>query len=289
MAEQIYLADADLERALRDVGQHVAYPETPDLALSVRVRLAAQVPPPARRRWLWLLEPGWRRAAAVALVALLVLVGAGLAISPEARDVVAERLGLKGVTIEHVPEVPTPQATATAEPTRAAGTASPTPPPPGAGLGLGERTSLLEARTQVVFSIQMPSALGAPDAVYRVSQNQVSLVYAPRPGLPANAQAASVGLLLTEFRATLDDTLFGKGVPPNARLEEVQVNGERAFFISGAPHTFFVRDPSGTVRDERSRLAGNTLLWSRRADGLTFRLESALGRDAAIAIAESLR
>jgi hypothetical protein len=267
----------------------VAYPATPDLALAVRVRLAAQVPPRARGRWSWLREPGWRRAVAVALVALLVLVGAGLAISPTARDVVAERLGLKGVTIEHVPEAPTPQPTATAEPTPLPGTPSPTPPPPGVGLGLGQPTSLLEARTQVSFSIQLPSALGVPEAVYRASQNQVSLVYAPRPGLPRNAQAASIGALLTEFRASLDDTLFGKGVPPNARLEEVQVNGERGFFISGAPHTFFVRDANNNLRDERSRLAGNTLLWSRRADGLTFRLESALDRDAAIAIAESLR
>jgi hypothetical protein len=272
----------DLERALSDLGQHLAYPETPDLVLAVRTRLAVQAPP---RRWAWLREPGWQRAVAVALVALLVLVGAGLAISPEARDVVAERLGLRGVTIEHVPEVPTPSP----EPTLAAGTPSPTPPPPGVGLGLGERMSLLEARTQVAFSIQVPSVLGVPDGVYRVNQNQVSLVYAPRTGLPANAQAASVGALLTEFRASLDSTLFGKGVPPNARIEEVVVNGERAFFISGAPHTFFVRDPGGNIRDERSRLAGNTLLWTRSADGLTFRLESALGRDAAIAIAESLR
>jgi hypothetical protein len=128
-----------------------------------------------------------------------------------------------------------------------------------------------------------------PDVVYRINQNQVSLVYAPRTGLPANPQAASVGLLLTEFRASLDDTLFGKGVPPNARLEETRVNGERAFFISGAPHTFFMRDPSGALRDERSRLAGNTLLWSRRQDGLTFRLESALARDAAVSMAESVR
>jgi hypothetical protein len=287
MAEQTYLSDADLERGLAELGRHVAYPETPDLVLAVRTRLAAQTP--TRGRWSWLREPGLRRALAVALAALLVLVGGGLAISPEARDVVAERLGLKGVTIEHVPEVPTPQPTATAEPTRAAGTPSPTPSPPGAALGLGVRMSLLEARTQVAFSIQVPSALGVPDAVYRPNENQVSLVYAPRTGLPPNAQAASVGALLTEFRASLDDTLFGKGVPPNARLEEVQVNGERAFFISGAPHTFFVRDPNNNLRDERSRLAGNTLLWSRRADGLTFRLESALGRDAAVEIAESLK
>src|SRR5881397_220649 len=100
------MADADLERALRDLGQHLAYPDTPDLVVAVRVRLAQQ---PAPRRRSWLVLPVWPRAVAVGLVALLVLVGAALAISPDARDAVAERLGLKGVTIEHVPEVPTPQ------------------------------------------------------------------------------------------------------------------------------------------------------------------------------------
>jgi hypothetical protein len=146
---------------------------------------------------------------------------------------------------------------------------------------------LLEARTQVAFAILLPTELGPPDAVYVASPNQVSLVYAPRAGLPAAPQAASVGLLLTEFRATLQDAFFGKGVPANARLEEVRVGAGRAFFISGAPHSFFYLDPSGQTRDERSRLAGNTLLWEQ--SGLTLRIESALGRDDAIRIAGSVR
>jgi hypothetical protein len=46
-------------------------------------------------------------------------------------------------------------------------------------------------------------------------------------------------------------------------------------------------DPEGQVTPERSRFADRTLLWAR--DGVTLRLESALPRHQAIAIAASLR
>jgi len=143
------------------------------------------------------------------------------------------------------------------------------------------------ARAAVGFAVLLPSALGQPEAVYVRNTDKGSFVYAPRDGLPRAQGAASVGLLLTEFRARLDTTLFGKGVPPGARLEEVQVRGTRGYFISGAPHTFFYRDASNNIQDERSRLAGNTLLWE--ANGITYRLESALDRDAVIRLAESLQ
>jgi hypothetical protein len=297
VADQTFVPDTDLERALLDLGQHVEYPATPDLASRVRVRLT-QMPLPVRRR-AWFFAPGsWQRAAAVAAVAVLVLFGASLAISSEVRNAVAERLGLRGVTIEHVPEMPTPTAAPTAvatplpAPAAAVPSASPlptaTPAPPGAALGLGQRTSLVEARTQAGFPLLVPSALGPPDAVYVLNPNQVSLVYGARPGLPAAPQAANVGALFTVYRATIDQQLlFGKGVPPGARVEEVRVGESRAFFISGAPHVFFVRDARGQVVDDRSRLAGNTLLWEQ--NGLTVRLESALDRDAAMALASTLR
>jgi hypothetical protein len=273
----MFAADADLERALRDLSAHVEFPPTPDLALAVRRRLAVAPAPRSPRRW-FAFEPGWQRALAVAVVAFLVLVGAALAISPAARQAVAERIGLRGVTIEYVPEAPTPGPTSTP---------GPTPPPPGAALGLGTPTTLAEARAAAVFPLLVSADLGEPDAVYLRDANQVSLAYRPREGVLPPTSATGVGLLLTQFRATLDASLFGKGVPPGARLEEVQVNGTRGYFISGAPHVFFYRDSRNQVQDERSRLAGNTLLW--QANGVTYRIESALDRDSAIRIAESLR
>ena len=42
------LSEAALERELAELGRHLAYPPTPDLAAAVRRRLAAAPPPPQR-------------------------------------------------------------------------------------------------------------------------------------------------------------------------------------------------------------------------------------------------
>jgi hypothetical protein len=270
MADATFMADADLERALADLGRRVDFPPTPDIATAVRRRLQK----PKRTPW-WQALPPWPRALGVALVVVLAMAGAALVASPEARQAVADRLGIGGVSVVHVREVPTP------EPTR-----FPTPSPvPGGGLGLGTRVSLDEARARFGAAVLVPE-LGPPDAVY-VMPNEVSLVYAPRPGLPASTQTRGVGLVLTQFRASIDQTLLGqKGLGPNTRLEEVQIAGKRGLWIEGAPH-LFLRAQGGVIRDYPPRLAGNTLLWEQ--DGVTFRLESALDKDAAIRIAESVR
>jgi hypothetical protein len=57
-------------------------------------------------------------------------------------------------------------------------------------------------------------------------------------------------------------------------------------WIEGQPHTVLYRDSDGQVREERSRLAANTLLWEQ--SGLTLRLESSLSKDEAIRIAEGV-
>jgi hypothetical protein len=274
----LHWSDSELEAAMRSLGRDIAFPATPDLAATVRMRLAQQSPVQPRAPWFSL--PLWPRVVAAAVLAVVVLLGAAAAVSPDARQAIAQRLGLRGVAITHVEELPTP----TAEPARVA---TSTPSPPGAGLNLGTRMELEQARGLVGFPLLVPSGLGQPDAVYVFNTNQVSLVYAPRADLPQAPQSISVGLLVTEFRATLDETLFQKGVPPGGRLEEVRVGANRGFWISGVPHSFFYRDPSGNVQQDRSRLAGNTLLWEQ--NGLTLRLESALERDESIRIAESLR
>jgi hypothetical protein len=297
------MAEIDLELSLIDLGRHVEFPRTPDVATVVLRRLQE---PPRRTPWWRGLTP-WPRALAVAFAVVLAVVGAALVASPEARQAVADRLGIGGVSVVHVPEVPTPEpsatptAVSTREPTRLpAASVEPTPlpaapleptrppipsPVPGASLGLGTRVSLDEARQRFGGALLVPD-LGPPDAVY-VMPNDVSLVYAARPGIPASAQTRGVGLVLTQFRASIDQTLLGqKGLGPNTRLEDVQIAGRRGLWIAGAPH-LFLRAPNGDVRDYPARLAGNTLLWEQ--DGVTFRLESGLDRDAALRIAESVR
>lgn len=304
-----FVSEPELERALTDLGRHLAYPPTPNLAASVRSRLEQRQP---RRRPFWEALLPVQRRVALALVALLVIAVAVLAVSPEARTAVADRLGLRGVQIGQVPAVPTlpptapqptaapptapsaqtPVASSAAQPA-AAPVASPSPQPASAGarLNLGERLRLDEARGRVAFQVMVPTALGAPDETYLLTSppgGQVALVYYARPDLLPQASTTGVGLLLTEFQADVHTAgPFGKGVPSGTRLEEVQVNGGRGYWIEGDPHAFFFRDARGQVQTETTRLAGNVLLWEQGS--LTLRLESSLPKDTSLSIAASVQ
>src|SRR5438270_4284714 len=289
MAElQLFPGEQDLERARADLGRELAYPPTPQLAVVVRQRLAEESAarprgrlwPAPLDRYAWrLLRPrdrgGWRwlprldRRLAVGMAAVLALVAVVLAISPQARDAVAGRLGLRGVRIQEVPAVTTPRATQ---------------------LNLGERLTLDQLRLRVAYPVELPATLGAPDEVYLSNTpvgGQAALVYYPRPDLP-QANTTGVGLLLTEFRGNVRSTAaLGKSIPPGSHLEEVQVNGGPGFWIDGDPHTFFYTDARGQILPESTRLAANVLLWEHGE--LTLRVESALPRDTALAIAASVR
>jgi len=197
---------------------------------------------------------------------------------PEARNAIADRLGLQGVLIRWVDEVPSPE-----------------PSQIGAPLLLGRPVTLEQAQEAVDFPVRVPTAAGldAPDEIYLLDQDKgamVSFVYPAAPGLPASDQTG-VGALLTQFRGEADRGLIEKGLPDGGaqatHLEAVSVSGEPGFWISGAPHGFFlVCYDVGECRQERYRLAGNVLLWEQ--DGVTLRLESALSWEAALAIAESV-
>jgi hypothetical protein len=76
----------DLEAALRELD--VEWPATPDLAPAVMTRIAA----PAK--------PSWRKRIVAFLLALVVVGGGTLAVSPAARSTVLEWLGLKSVEIK---------------------------------------------------------------------------------------------------------------------------------------------------------------------------------------------
>jgi RNA polymerase sigma factor (sigma-70 family) len=223
---------------------------------------------------------------AIAILVGAALLGLGLIAWPDARNAIADRLGLRGVSITHVDELPSPLPTPLSTPAPVAPGPTPQPVPVGASLGLGTPVALDQAAERFGAQVLLPATLGPPDAVY-VLNGQVSLAYAARQSLPAVAQAGGVGLLLTEFRASVDTNMMaGKGVPSGTNLQEVQVNGGRGFWIEGAPHLFF-REANGNVRDSPARLAGNTLLWEQ--GGLTLRIESGLQRDPAMGIAEQVR
>jgi hypothetical protein len=258
-----------------------------------------------------------RRGLAFAALALLVALAALIAISPAARGAVAERLGLRGVRIFYLPEptpTPLPAATAVPRPPTAlpvGGGASPAPSaaptsirqppttarPSGTPLPLSERldlgtpVSLNEARSRAGFRVLAPTLpdYARPDLVlYRPFPpgGQVALVYLPRSGLP-ESHNTGVGLLLTEFRGSIERPFVEKGLGPGTRLEQVSVSGGSGFWIAGELHVFIYRDAGGDVRDEERRLAGNVLLWEQ--GGLTLRIEGEVSKDEALRIAASMR
>lgn len=265
--------DARLEAALRDLAGAIDWPTAapagaPDVAQRVRVRLADR--PVRDRRFGWLSRP-WRRALLLALTALLALAAIAGAVG----------LGLPGLRlILAEPSSPPP----TAEPGR-----TPVPGAPGSGLALGDPVTLAAAQALAPGRVRVPAdpVLGPPDAVY-VDQDragQVALVWASRADLPATAEPG-VGLLLMAFDGTLETEYHQKIIGAGTTLTPVRVGGAAGFWIEGDPHVFFYRnDDAGVINDDR-RWVGDALIWS---DGTTtYRIESALGRDATIALAESL-
>jgi hypothetical protein len=260
------MSDRDLEAALLAVGRDLAFPEVPDLAPAVLRRLEEGERAPQRR--LVALPSLFRRPGrrvALALAAVLLLGGGA----------VAGGLLVQGVRILVEPE-------ATAPPP------SPRPSVPlGSFLFLGERTTLAEARRQTDFEVLIPRATGLPDPEVYVDDDppggRVSLVYPEGPGLP-ETEELGVGMLVMEFRARIDRPFLEKVVHEAKLLQEVEVGDAPGYWVEGE-HTVFYLDEEGQPVEERSRLAGNTLLWQRGE--VTLRLESALSMEDAIRLAES--
>jgi len=294
-------SDADLVVALRALDREVAWPAAvpagtePDIARLVRARLESQrvatdgwTDDAGRswRRWRWSLA---RRALVVAIIALLALAAiAG-----------AAGLGLPGLRIIFgEPSAAPSRPSATADSSPAAGSVAPSPTPgssrtavpgpPGLGLGLGELVGLDALDERAGFAVRKPAdpSIGPPDAAWVAPDlnDQVSLVWASSDRVPATLEPG-VGLVLTAFRGTVPDGWFAKTIGPGTTVQLVLVDGHRGYWITGDPHLFFYEGPSGFVDDTR-RWVGDVLLW---ADGpITYRLETSLGHEAAIAIAESM-
>jgi hypothetical protein len=165
------------------------------------------------------------------------------------------------------------------------------PRPLGTGLDLGQKLTLAEAQAHVPYRIVVPhtAGLGPPDAVYLRSgyfDPQVTLIWHARPGLP-RAHETGEGLLLTEFRASIQADLIKKFVSEATAFEPVRVNGGQGFWIAGAPHELAFVDKDGAILEDTVRLAGNVLVWEQGE--LTLRLEGRLGKDQALSIAASIR
>ena len=124
---------------------------------------------------------------------------------------------------------------------------------------------------------------GAPDRV-RITGQRISLIYAPRAGLP-KLGGVDAGAILTESRGAIHGVYLQKLLLGDARAERVRVGGRLGAFISGE-HAYLYETPDGKVRQDRALLAGPTLVWV--AGGRVHRLETAATRAAALRIARSV-
>jgi hypothetical protein len=262
----------DLEQALLELADSLEFPGEDELAERVGARL--DEPQPAASVVL-LRRPAVRRALAVAVAAVLLL-GVVLIASPRARRVAADLLGIGGVEIRSASSVPT-----------SAPVTFPTTLRPDV-LGLGQPTALADGAARLGIPPPVPAALGPPVAAYFAPvprpSGELTLVWAPGPSLPPS-KLAGVGALVTVFEARMEEGYFAKILRPGTTYQRVRVNGRPAAWLAGEPHVFLY--PAGSsVEEEELRLAGNTLLWA--VGPYTYRLESALDRNQAIALAETI-
>lgn len=247
----------ELDRELLALRDDVLWPATPDLAAAVQARVVAE-PRPGRAPRAWL--PRRLMPALVVVLVVLVAFGALLAASPGVRATLRDWLGIGAVAVKRVDRLPD---LSTAR-----------------QLALGKRVTAAQAERHLGHPVASVRALGAPDAIYAgdaVVPAEVSLVYVARPGLPPGT--AGIGALLDEIEG--DQLPFiEKLVDARVKIVQVDVNGARGVFIAGR-HALVLPDQL------KPRLAGNTLLWVR--DGITYRLETALGVQAALRLGRSVR
>jgi hypothetical protein len=288
---------ADLELELRALGAELAVPRGDELPGLVRARIAVAPAPTADSEtgagfdslWRRLIPGGGpaRRAVLVAIALVLVLAAvAG-----------AAALGLPGLRIVFGPAAtPTIGGTpsASASPSGSAGPGgSPgsTDPMLGTGLGLGEPVDLEALADTVPFPARLPTdrRLGEPAVAWwepTLGDGQLTILWRSRPGLPETT-VTGVGALVTETPGTTDDGLIEKSVTPGGTAEPVTVDGQPGYWLTGPPHGFvWWRAADGEFVEDARRRVGDTLVWTD--GGMLYRLETELGRDTAIEIAESM-
>lgn len=291
--------DRDLERELRELGSHVEYPPTPDLARTVRSRLDEGEEPAPHRFRLPLPALKWAAAAAVVLIA------AAPALSPAMRDTVAgwfeggqastgdQAAGGAGEALSSgspggevtmmedgggsPADAARPNSGGQIMPGSGGGSR-----PSGGNLGYGERIPLREAQTRLAGSEPLlPETLGVPDQVYAGGSSRnggVVLVYRANSGLPSLG-GTGVGLVLTEVPGSVESAYLRGGTLAVAGIEEVSVGSGRGYWVPASGR------PSPT--DRAGDLPGNVLFWER--EGLALRLGADLPKREMIRIAESVR
>jgi hypothetical protein len=217
----------------------------------LRAGLADRLQEPPRRWW-WPVAWHAPRAVVLALVATLLLAATATALV----------LVLPGLRITTVPVLPSAH-------------------PLAAGLALGQPIG------PETVDAGVPAVLGSPDEAYVIGDHEVrSLVYAADAELPEMA-GSGIGLLVQVIDGALDREQVEKLVAEvGTSVTPVEVDGDAGFWIEGLPHVVRYTDAAGAERSQPTRLVGDTLVWER--GGVLYRIESGLGLEGTLRIAESI-
>jgi hypothetical protein len=250
------MQDASLEVRLREAAAAATWPQTPDLRATVLARIEHEgIRPAAGAAPRTALRLG--RALAIAALALLLIAGAAAALGYR----------LPGLDILFVEQLP----------------------PAGTGLDLGTAVPIEQAIAVDRPRILVPAALPGPDTAFVLGTGDrriVTLAYRAASG-GATLHGSDLDLTVMAAPGTIEEGLVRKLLGPGTTMERVSIDGSPGWWIAGAPHEILIQRPDGTVGDMAAAVAGDTLVFNR--NGTLYRLESALGRDATIAIAESMR
>ena len=256
--------DPALGHALTSLSDHVAWPTPSDVTPEVvrLIRDRERHPSLARPQ---LFFPSRRRTLVLVIAAILLVAGAAVA----AKLVI----DLGALTVQLVPGRPTSL-----------------PSLPTGGADLGRPVTLERAADIAGFTPLVPATLGRPDRVWvdeavttlETSDRSVRVVMAWRPDtdLPS-IPGTRWGAVLMEFYG--DAEVATKIVfAETGSLRRTLVDGRSAFWSTG-PHELDLLGPHGS---RRYLVTGNVLLWDE--PGLVARLETALGKHAAVEVAESI-
>jgi hypothetical protein len=202
-----------------------------------------------------------RRNVLIAAVTAMAL--AACAAIPPVRDALVSVFQVNGIRVLQSPS-----------PAPSTGSPSPTPSLPAVYEGLGQPTTEAEAEAYSSARLLRPTALGAPDRVFR-REALVTLAYGKREPAWLVMEVVTPSRLLLEKIA-----LTG------SHVRRLSVNGRPGVWVEGPQELVYIpRDADPQV--EEPRLSGNSLIWEQ--DGVTVRIETTHGLADALRVAASMR
>ena len=264
------MSDMEFENKIRSLAQGMEYPRTPNITGSVTTRFSITT----RRRFS-------SKALAWSLTIILVLFSS-LMLIPPARAAILEFIQIGIVRIFPQPSTPTIEPITTVTPKSPAPKTT-TPSSDTSNLTpnldkIAGETKLASAQQDIEYPILLPtypSDLGLPDHVYvQDADGLMTILVWMNPRQPED-------VLLSLHFIPSESWAINKMGPRVIR--ETKFNDQRAIWAEG-PYPMIMQN--GNVEFTRL-IEGHVLIWTE--GDLTYRLETDLGLEEAVKIAESLK